>query len=169
VQYGSNKMAKKSKSRIKASGALFLSIKTKRFLFLMRADDTYTNTWATVGGRAELGETVIESLSREIQEEIGFLPIVRKTIPVDLFISNDEKFEFHTFICLVDNEFIPRLNQEHKGYAWSGIDSYPKPLHPALFNALQLPELKHKIENVLDLLEVGQTDKLSKINNFIIT
>jgi ADP-ribose pyrophosphatase YjhB (NUDIX family) len=162
-------MAKKSKSRIKASGALFLSIKTKRFLFLMRADDTYTNTWATVGGRAELGETVIESLSREIQEEIGFLPIVRKTIPVDLFISNDEKFEFHTFICLVDNEFIPRLNQEHKGYAWSGIDSYPKPLHPALFNALQLPELKHKIENVLDLLEVGQTDKLSKINNFIIT
>lgn len=169
MQYGSNKMAKKSKSRIKASGALFLSIKTKRFLFLMRADDTYTNTWATVGGRAELGETVIESLSREIQEEIGFLPIVRKTIPVDLFISNDEKFEFHTFICLVDNEFIPRLNQEHKGYAWSGIDSYPKPLHPALFNALQLPELKHKIENVLDLLEVGQTDKLSKINNFIIT
>ena len=135
----------------------------------MRADDTYTNTWATVGGRAESGETVIESLGREIQEEIGFLPIVRKTIPVDLFISNDEKFEFHTFICLVDNEFIPRLNQEHKGYAWSGIDSYPKPLHPALFNALQLPELKHKIENVLDLLEVSQTDKLSKINNFIIT
>jgi ADP-ribose pyrophosphatase YjhB (NUDIX family) len=162
-------MVKKSKSRIKASGALFLSIKTKRFLFLMRADDTYTNTWATVGGRAESGETVIESLSREIQEEIGFLPIVRKTIPVDLFISNDEKFEFHTFICLVDNEFIPRLNQEHKGYAWSGIDSYPKPLHPALFNALQLPELKHKIENVLDLLEVGQADKLSKVHNFIVT
>jgi ADP-ribose pyrophosphatase YjhB (NUDIX family) len=164
-------MSKKQKirQRIKASGALFLSIKTKRFLFLMRADDTYTNTWATVGGRAESGETVIESLSREIQEEIGFLPIVRKTIPVDLFISNDEKFEFHTFICLVDNEFIPRLNQEHKGYAWSGIDSYPKPLHPALFNALQLPELKHKIENVLDLLEISQTNKLPKINNFIIT
>lgn len=164
-------MSKKPKTqqRIKASGALFLSIKTKRFLFLMRADDTYTNTWATVGGRAESGETVIESLSREIQEEIGFLPIVRKTIPVDLFISNDQRFEFHTFICLVDNEFIPKLNQEHKGYAWSGIDSYPKPLHPALFNALQLPELKSKIENVLNLLEVGQTNKLPKIDNFIIT
>ena len=162
-------MAKKPRPRIKASGALFLSIKTKRFLFLMRADDTYTNTWATVGGRSEPGETVIESLSREIQEEIGFLPIVRKTIPVDLFISNDEKFEFHTFVCLVDNEFIPKLNQEHKGYAWSGIDSYPKPLHPALYNALQLPELKTKLENVLDLLEVSQTNKLPKINNFIIT
>ena len=144
---------RKSRQRIKAAGALFLSIKTKRFLFLMRADDTYTNTWATVGGRAELDETVIESLSREIQEEIGFLPIVRKTIPIDLFISNDENFEFHTFICLVDNEFIPQLNNEHKGYAWTGIDSYPKPLHPALYNALQSTELKNKINNILDAVE----------------
>jgi 8-oxo-dGTP pyrophosphatase MutT (NUDIX family) len=162
-------MSKKIKPRIKAAGALFLSIKTKRFLFLMRADDTYTNTWATVGGKTEPGESVIESLGREIQEEIGFLPIVRKTIPVDLFISNDEKFEFHTFVCLVDNEFIPKLNDEHKGYAWSGIDSYPKPLHPALYNALQLPELRSKIENILDLLEISQANKLSKVHSFVIT
>lgn len=159
---------KKQKHRIKAAGALFLSIQTKRFLFLMRADDTYTNTWATVGGRTEIGETVIESLSREIQEEIGFLPMVRKTIPVDLFVSNDNKFEFHTFVCLVDREFIPNLNNEHKGYAWSSIDSFPKPLHPALYNALQSAELKNKIENVLELLEIGKTDEFSKINNFVI-
>lgn len=163
-------MPRKSKSRprITAAGALFLSIKTKRFLFLMRADDTYTNTWATVGGRAELGETVIESLSREIQEEIGFLPLVRKTIPVDLFVSNDEKFEFHTFICLVDNEFIPDLNSEHKGYAWSGIDSFPKPLHPALYNALKSTELKTKIENVLNLLEISKTNKSIEVDRFIV-
>lgn len=163
-------MPKKSKSqtRIRAAGALFLSIQTKRFLFLMRADDTYTNTWATVGGRTEIGETVIESLSREIQEEIGFLPIVRKTIPVDLFVSNDENFEFHTFICLVDREFIPNLNNEHKGYAWSSIDSFPKPLHPALYNALKNNELKTKIESILNLLEVGETDELPKMNRFII-
>ena len=134
----------------------------------MRADDTYTDTWATVGGRAELGETVIESLSREIQEEIGFLPIVRKTIPVDLFVSNDGKFEFHMFICLVDKEFIPNLNSEHKGYAWSGIDSFPKPLHPALYNALKNNELKNKIQSVLDLLEVGETDELVEVNRFIV-
>jgi ADP-ribose pyrophosphatase YjhB (NUDIX family) len=163
-------MPKKSKhqKRIRAAGALFLSTQTKRFLFLMRADDTYTDTWATVGGRAELGETVIESLSREIQEEIGFLPIVRKTIPVDLFVSNDENFEFHTFICLVDREFIPNLNSEHKGYAWSGIDNHPKPLHPALYNALKSNELKTKIQSVLDLLEISETDKLSKRNSFVI-
>ena len=158
----------KTKSRIRAAGALFLSVKTKRFLFLMRADDTYTDTWATVGGRAELGETVIESLGREIKEEIGFLPIVRKTIPIDLFVSNDGKFEFHTFICLVDNEFIPNLNNEHKGYAWSGIDSFPKPLHPALYNALKSNELKTKITSVLELLEISQTNELVETNWFIV-
>jgi len=158
----------KTQSRIRAAGTLFLSIDTKRFLFLMRADDTYTNTWATVGGRTETNETVIESLGREITEEIGFLPLVRKTIPMDLFVSNDDKFEFHTFICLVDKEFIPVLNCEHKGYAWSGIDSYPKPLHPALFNALKSKELKDKINNVLSLLEVSKTNELVDMDRFVI-
>lgn len=161
-------MSKQKKPRIKAAGALFLSANTKRFLFLLRADDTYTNTWATVGGRTEIGETVIESLGREIKEEIGFLPLVRKTIPVDLFVSNDNKFEFHTFVCIVDREFIPILNNEHKGYAWSDIDSYPKPLHPALFNALKSAELKSKLESVLALLEISKTDKFPKVNNIII-
>jgi 8-oxo-dGTP pyrophosphatase MutT (NUDIX family) len=155
----------RQKPRIKAAGALFLSIKTKRFLFLMRATNTHTNTWATVGGGAEYGETVIESLAREIKEEIGFRPIVRKTIPIDLFISNDEKFEFHTFVCLVDNEFIPILNKEHKGYAWSSIDNYPKPLHPALYNALQSIELQNKIESILALLEVGPSNKFTEVNS----
>lgn len=158
----------KQRQRIQAAGVLFLSIQTKRFLFLLRADDTYTDTWATVGGRTEIGETVIESLSREIQEEIGFLPNVRKTIPVDLFVSNDENFEFHTFICLVDHEFIPKLNSEHKGYAWSGLDSFPKPLHPALYNSLKNKELQSKINSVLELLEVSETNKLSEMYRFIV-
>lgn len=162
-------MSKKyNKTRIKASGALFLSAETKRFLFLLRADDTYTNTWATVGGRVEKHESVIECLAREIQEEIGFNPIVRKTIPIDLYISNDNRFEFHTFICLVDKEFIPSLNEEHKGYAWAGIDSYPKPLHPALYNALQSDALYQKIDSVVDLLEVSETNKLIEVDRFVV-
>lgn len=136
--------------RIQAAGVLFMSTSTKRFLFMLRSDDTYSNTWATVGGRVERGETVITCLSREITEEIGYLPLVKKTIPVDLFISPDQRFEFHTFVCLVDQEFVPRLNHEHKGYAWSTIDGYPKPLHPALYNALQVKELKQKLQWIVE-------------------
>ena len=159
---------KNNKKYVKASGVLFLSIKTKRFLFMMRSDDSYTNTWATVGGRSEQGESIVESLSREIQEEIGFLPIIRKTIPIDLYVSPDRMFEFHTFICLVDNEFIPILNNEHSGYAWSSIKNYPKPLHPALFSSFKNQELLTKIENVIKLLEVSSSDELSEVNGLII-
>ena len=163
-------MSKKFHKRpsIQAAGTLFLSTQTKRFLLLLRDDDSYSDTWATVGGRAEVGETVIESLSREIVEEIGFLPLVRKTIPIDLFVSNDKKFEFHTFICLVDKEFIPTLNNEHKSYAWCSIDGFPRPVHPALRNALKNQALKTKIENVLTLLEVSDTDELIEVDRFII-
>ena len=135
---------------------------------MMRSDDSYTNTWATVGGRSEQGESIVESLSREIQEEIGFLPIIRKTIPIDLYVSPDRMFEFHTFICLVDNEFIPILNNEHSGYAWSNIKNYPKPLHPALFSSFKNQELLTKIENVIKLLEVSSSDELSEVNGLII-
>lgn len=159
---------KNNKKYVKASGVLFLSIKTKRFLFMMRSDDSYTNTWATVGGRSEQGESIVESLSREIQEEIGFLPIIRKTIPIDLYVSPDRMFEFHTFICLVDSEFIPILNNEHSGYAWSSIKNYPKPLHPALFSSFKNQELLTKIENVIKLLEVSSSDELSEFNGLII-
>lgn len=135
---------------------------------MMRSDDSYTNTWATVGGRSEQGESIVESLSREIQEEIGFLPIIRKTIPIDLYVSPDRMFEFHTFICLVDSEFIPILNNEHSGYAWSSIKNYPKPLHPALFSSFKNQELLTKIENVIKLLEVSSSDELSEFNGLII-
>ena len=162
-------MTKKNiKKYVKASGVLFLSMKTKRFLFLMRSDDTYTNTWATVGGRSEHNESIVQSLSREIQEEIGFLPIIRKTIPIDLYVSPDRMFEFHTFICLVDNEFVPILNNEHSGYAWSSIKNYPKPLHPALYSSLKNHELLTKIENVIELLEVSKTDELSEVDGIVV-
>lgn len=146
---------KKKKNRIKAAGALFLSRDTERLLFLLRADDTYTNTWATVGGRVEKDETVIQCLEREIREEVGFLPIIKKTVPIDLFVSNDQRFEFHTFVCVVDHEFIPRLNHEHKGYAWSSLNGYPKPLHPALFNALKVDEMQNKIKSIVDVSKIS--------------
>lgn len=129
---------------------------------MLRADDTYAGKWATVGGRVEKNETVIECLGREIVEEIGFLPLVRKTVPIDLFVSPDGNFEFHTFVCLVDREFVPVLNHEHSGYAWTGLTEYPKPLHPALFSALQVPELHEKIKTLIDMTDSDQVETFQR-------
>lgn len=140
-------MSKKTKAKIKAAGALFFSKSTKRYLFLLRDDDTHANTWGLVGGRVEANESIVECLKREIIEEIGEKEI-SKIIPLDLYTSQDEKFEYHTFACIVENEFVPLLNHEHKGYCWTTIDGVPKPIHPALYNSIHVDEMKSKLQSL---------------------
>lgn len=139
----------------KACGALLLANKTKRLLFLLRDNDTHSNTWGLVGGKVELQETVIEALHREIFEEVGVLPTINKTIPLELFRSDDGNFEYHTFVCIIDNEFIPELSDEHKGYCWCDVDSFPKPLHPGLWSSLNNEEIQQKLSTVKDVLEIA--------------
>jgi 8-oxo-dGTP pyrophosphatase MutT (NUDIX family) len=139
----------------KASGALLLANDTKRLLFLLRHNDTHSNTWGLVGGKVEDNETVIQALLREIEEEVGHTPIINKTIPLELFRSDDGNFEYHTFICLIDEEFIPKLSDEHKGYCWCDVDSFPKPLHPGLWSSLSNYDIKQKLMTVKDVLEIA--------------
>lgn len=39
---------------------------------------------------------------------------------------------FHTFGAAVKDKFVPKLNNEHTGYAWASLDMLPRPLHPAV-------------------------------------
>lgn len=145
-------MTKKSQKMIKAAGALFLSRSTQRYLFLLRDDDTYSNTWGLVGGRVENNEQIIDCLQREIKEEIGNINNIIKIVPLDLYTSQDEKFEYHTYACIVENEFVPNLNHEHKGFCWTTIDGIPKPTHPALYNSIQLSEMKGKLKSLNEII-----------------
>lgn len=141
-----------NKSINQSVGTLFLSKKTKRYLFVLRSGAKYDSTWAFVGGKVEKNETEYNALQREIVEEIGFMPLVLKTIPVEKFTNSKSNFTYTTYICLVEEEFVPKLNDEHKGYAWSKIDSWPKPLHPGVFTTLQVDEIISKIKTTEDLM-----------------
>ena len=92
------------------SGALFYSTNTKRFLFLQRTDFKTRGTWGLVGGQSRFTESAFEGLKREILEEVGETPKFKKTIPLEMFTSNDQKFYFNTFVIAIENEFIPRIN-----------------------------------------------------------
>ena len=133
-------------------GSLFLSKNTSRYLFVLRSGARYDSTWAFVGGKVEKNETEFTALQREIVEEIGFMPLVLKTIPVEKFTNSKSNFTYTTYICLVEEEFVPKLNDEHKGYAWSKIDSWPKPLHPGVFTTLQVDEIINKIKTIEDTM-----------------
>jgi 8-oxo-dGTP pyrophosphatase MutT (NUDIX family) len=133
-------------------GALFYNLDTQRFLFLHRTQSKQSNVSGLVGGTNTEAETPWESLKREISEEIGAVSIL-KTIPLETFVSNDENFLYHTYLCVVKNEFLPKLNQEHDGYAWVQFGKWPKPLHQGLRNTLQNRTNQLKLETVFKMLK----------------
>jgi 8-oxo-dGTP pyrophosphatase MutT (NUDIX family) len=146
-------MAIASLNQIVCSGGLFLAKETGRFLFLLRTQGKTAGTWGFVGGRKEPSDiTPYDALTREIHEEVGKTPTIKKIIPLELFVSNDQNFQYNTYVLLIDREFIPTLNEEHSGYAWCNYDSYPKPLHQGVKSSLSNKIIKAKLEILLDLI-----------------
>ena len=141
-------------SKIICSGALFYTLDTQRFLFLHRSQSRQANVWGLVGGTNESEEIPYQALLREIKEEVGKTPEIIKSIPLETFVSNDEKFNFHTYLCVIKEEFIPTLNGEHNGYAWVSFGNWPKPLHQGLRNTLQSKSNLTKLQTVFELVSL---------------
>ncbi len=138
---------------IVCSGGLFFARDTQRFLFLLRNQGKTAGTWGIVGGKKEDTDlTAYSALEREIQEEIGVAPKIKKTIPLELFTSEDQRFFFNTYILIVDKEFIPTLNEEHVGYAWCNLNQWPKPLHQGVKRSLSNKTNRPKIELLIDIV-----------------
>jgi 8-oxo-dGTP pyrophosphatase MutT (NUDIX family) len=127
-----------------SAGIFFYSASTDRYLYLLRTDNKNPTTWGIPGGKVESDETLLEGLTRECEEEIGFFPAKGKLIPIQKFVNNN--FTYNTFFCEVDNEFIPVLNNEHCGYAWVGENHFPKPLHPGLFSTVNFDVVQEKLK-----------------------
>lgn len=125
-----------------AAGIFFYSSSTDRFLYLLRTD-ARNQSWSIPGGGIEADETLLDGLTRECSEEMNIDITSFKLIPIQKFVNNN--FVYHTFFCSVDDEFIPKLNHEHCGYAWVGNDQYPKPLHSGLFSTINFDLVKEKL------------------------
>jgi 8-oxo-dGTP pyrophosphatase MutT (NUDIX family) len=128
-------------------GALVYSKQTHRYLFLLRNHKRHAGHWGLVGGRVESGESPIEALTREVVEEIGTIEY-SKIIPLEKFTNESNRFEYHTYLIPVDDEFVPRLNDEHRGYAWTAIADHPKPLHPGVWRTFSFKVILEKLETL---------------------
>jgi 8-oxo-dGTP pyrophosphatase MutT (NUDIX family) len=137
---------------IEGTGALIYSTKTHRYLFLLRNGSKYSGTWGLPGGKIDPGETVAQALAREIEEELGGVINGAKLIPIEKFTSDNGKFTYHTFLIPVDDEFVPVLNDEHRGYAWVAVEDYPRPLHPGVWRTINFNEVVAKLKTVEKLL-----------------
>ena len=130
-----------------SAGVFFYASSTKRLLFLLRTDDKNMGNWGLPGGKVEDGETLVEGVERECREEINYFPDHAKLVPIQKFVNNS--FTYHTFFCVIKEEFIPDLNPEHVGYCWVDYKRYPKPLHPGLFNTISFDVVQEKIETLI--------------------
>ena len=138
---------------IDCSGALICSKDTRRFLLLQKSQGKHNGHWGLVGGTNQNGETAWQGLQREIEEELGYLPEIKKTRPLERFVSNDSMFNFHTFFCVVSSEFVPTLSEEHMAWGWFALKEPPKPLHRALDLSLRNKVLQTKIQSIIDIID----------------
>lgn len=81
-------------------------------------------------------------------EEIGGTIPNAKLIPLEKFTSDNDQFIYHTFIVPVEEEFVPVLNNEHRGYCWVSLEDHPKPLHPGVWRTINFEAVIAKIRTL---------------------
>lgn len=115
----------------RAVGTIFLCAKTRRVLLNLRAaHKTHSLCWSVWGGMKETTDILpMDTLFRELSEEMGFVPDIAQIYPFDIYASKDGIFRYYTFVCIVDEEFVPELNFESAGYGWFNLGTWPKPMH----------------------------------------
>jgi mutator protein MutT len=136
-----------------AAGVLFLAKDTGRCMLQLReGNKRFNHTWGFWGGIIEKGETPYQCITRELDEEIGFVPELQKLNPIDVYQSKDKNFYYYSFVYVVDEEFQPpKLNGESAGYAWVNIGQWPRPLHNGAKVTLSYNKGTEKLHTILQI------------------
>lgn len=133
--------------QFKGVGAIIVSEGTGKVMTVLRSSsETHPNTWTFAGGKVEKDEHQIDALKRELKEELQ-LTKIQKIIPLHRYQSRSKDFIYDTFIVLVKDEFVPELNDENSGYAWTDINWLPGPLHPKTRQMISSSRLIDKFKN----------------------
>jgi 8-oxo-dGTP pyrophosphatase MutT (NUDIX family) len=133
---------------IEGVGTFIYCTNTQRYLFLLRNSSKYSGTWGLAGGKIDANEQILESLYRELREELGYDFTNDKVIPIEKFTSDNGNFSYHTFLIPVSEEFVPNLNYEHRGYCWVALEDHPKPLHPGVWRTVNFKSVVDKIKTL---------------------
>ena len=152
------------KNEYQSVGIIIIARDTNRFLVLHRTGDP--KTWAALAGGMEDGENPLETIKREIMEEIGINPNMIDGIK-EVGKTNTMGPNHYVMIGFVDREFdIPNLKlDENDDYGWFTDKTLPKPIHPGWDEAFQyvkpyldLREYFKKGFNMLMRLEEQEDD-----------
>lgn len=119
-------------------GILIVARDTNKFLMLHRVNPP-AGTWSALAGGMEKGEDPIETVKREISEEIGLDPSLVEGIRI-VGTSSAMGHLHYVMVGFVDKPFrVPKLKKdENDKYGWFTVDDLPSPLHPGFLKSLDM-------------------------------
>lgn len=128
-----------------AAGCIIVAEDTGRWCFQQRSDSVSDpGVWAAWGGGREPGESIEQTVRRELAEEGGY----RGPIKLEHLHTSPR---YITFIGRVPHEFEPRLNYESKDYCWVNPGEWPEPLHPGVAKSLKKQSVSESRIEVVDV------------------
>ena len=118
------------------AGLLFLSKKTAKVFLILEYDKWTLPTFVRKDILLNDAQHLLAKYSQG------------KIVPIELYLSEDKGFEFGTYICLVDNEFVI---YDEITFCWANLSTLPKQLHTGLKTTLNNQIIRTKIETILEL------------------
>jgi len=126
------------------AGLLFLAKTTNRILLILEDQRWTVPTFA----RSTVLLEDVSTLLKEYKQG--------RIVPIELYLSEDRGFEYGTYVCLVDDEF---LQTPAATISWADLRYLPKNLHSGLNFTLNNQLIRTKIETIIELENV---DKITK-------
>lgn len=126
------------------AGLLFLAKNTGRILLILEDSKWTVPTFARSGPLLDDAETLLNRYSQG------------RILPIELYLSEDRGFEYGTYVCLVENEF---LTSAADTICWANIECLPKNLHNGLKATLNNQLIKAKIETILVITNDSKNSK----------
>jgi hypothetical protein len=118
------------------AGLLFLAKSTSRILLILEESKWTVPTFPRHSTLLDDADLLLKEYSPG------------RILPIELYLSEDRGFEYGTYVCLVEEEF---LTTAAKTVAWSNLNHLPKQLHTGLKITLNNEIIRTKLETILEL------------------
>jgi hypothetical protein len=118
------------------AGLLFLARTTGRILLILQDERWTVPTFARSAALLEDAQVLLTEYH------------TGRILPIELYLSEDRGFEYGTYVCLVDVEF---LTMVERTIAWCDLDHLPKQLHGGLKTTLNNQLIRTKIDTIMEL------------------
>jgi hypothetical protein len=118
------------------AGLLFLAKSTSRILLILEESKWTVPTFPRQRTLLEDADLLLKGYSQG------------RILPIELYLSEDRGFEYGTYVCLVEEEF---LTTAANTVAWCNLTCLPKQLHTGLKITLNNQIIRTKIETIMEL------------------